>query len=155
MLDCSQYSVEELLPHSPPMVLLDRVLHYDSMNLTAEVDISVNSMFYDATLNGVPAWVGIEYMAQAISALAGLRAKEKNQGIKLGFLLGTRKLLLVYKVLVAGQRYRIHVKQMFWDESGMANFECEIFHDQELCVEAKVNVFETDEIEKILERNSD
>ncbi len=112
-------------------------------------------MFYDATLNGVPAWVGIEYMAQAISALAGLRAKEKNQGIKLGFLLGTRKLLLVYKVLVAGQRYRIHVKQMFWDESGMANFECEIFHDQELCVEAKVNVFETDEIEKILERNSD
>jgi predicted hotdog family 3-hydroxylacyl-ACP dehydratase len=148
MLDCTKYSVEELIPHSPPMVLLDRILHYDSMNLLAEVTIHTDCMFYDTAVHGVPAWVGIEYMAQAISALAGLRAREKREGIKMGFLLGTRKLQLPHKVLLAGRCYQVHVKQLFWDASGLANFECEIRHEQEVCVSARVNVFETDDVMK-------
>ena len=147
-LDCTKFTVEELIPHSPPMVLLDRILHYDSMNLIAEIMIHHDCKFYDASAQGVPSWVGIEYMAQAISALAGLRAREKNEGIKIGFLLGTRKMQLQQKVLLAGSTYQIHVKQLFWDASGLANFECEIRHGQELCVTAKVNVFETDDVMK-------
>jgi predicted hotdog family 3-hydroxylacyl-ACP dehydratase len=151
MVDCTKYAVDELIPHSPPMVLLDRILHYDSMNLIAEITINVDCMFYDPAVKGVPSWVGIEYMAQAISALAGLRAREKNASIKIGFLLGTRKMLLQQKVLLAGGTYQIHVKQLFWDPSGLANFECEIRHGQELCVTAKVNVFETDDVTKVTE----
>lgn len=151
MLDCTKFSVEELIPHSPPMVLLDRILHYDSMNLIAEISIHTDCMFYDAAVKGVPSWVGIEYMAQAISALAGLRAREKNGSIKIGFLLGTRKMLLQQKVLLAGSTYQIHVKQLFWDPSGLANFECEIREGKELCVTAKVNVFETDDVTKVTE----
>jgi predicted hotdog family 3-hydroxylacyl-ACP dehydratase len=148
MLDCRKFTVEELIPHSPPMVLLDRILHYDSMNLIAEITIHPDCLFYDSAAGGVPSWVGIEYMAQAISALAGLRAREKQQGIKIGFLLGTRKMLLQQKVLLAGSCYQIHVKQLFWDVSGLANFACEIRDGQELCVSAKVNVFETDDVMK-------
>lgn len=154
MLDCTKYPVEDLLPHSPPMVLLGRVLQYDSLSLVAEVFISPDSMFYDAEINGVPAWVGIEYMAQAVSALAGLRAKEKDQEIKLGLLLGTRRLILTHKVLPADRRYHVQVKQIFWDESGLANFDCQVSLDQEVYVEAKINVFEADDIEIIMERNS-
>jgi predicted hotdog family 3-hydroxylacyl-ACP dehydratase len=154
MLDCTKFAVEELIPHSPPMVLLDRVLHYDSMNLVAEITIQAECKFYDATVQGVPAWVGIEYMAQAISALAGLRAREKNETIKIGFLLGTRKLLLAQKVLLAGCCYQIHVKQLFWDSTGLANFECEIRHNEELCVAAKLNVFKTDDVTKVVEVNN-
>lgn len=154
MLDCTKYSVEELIPHSPPMVLLDRILHYDSMTLIAEITIKADCRFYDTAVQGVPSWVGIEYMAQAISALAGLRAREKNTGIKIGFLLGTRKMLLHRKVLLADTCYQIHVKQLFWDTSGLANFECEIRNGQESCVTAKVNVFETDDVTKVAEVNS-
>ncbi|MES2626118.1 MAG: hotdog family protein [Pseudomonadota bacterium] len=154
MLDCTKYSVEELIPHSPPMVLLDRILHYDDLNLIAEITIQVDCKFYDAAVQGVPAWVGIEYMAQAISALGGLRAIEKNAGIKIGFLLGTRKMLLQQKVLRAGCCYQIHVRQLFWDDSGLANFDCEIRHGDEVYVTARVNVFETDDVTKTTEVNN-
>jgi predicted hotdog family 3-hydroxylacyl-ACP dehydratase len=101
----------------------------------------------------VPAWVGIEYMAQAISALGGLRAIEKNESIKIGFLLGTRKMLLQQKVLRAGRCYQVHVRQLFWDDSGLAHFDCEIRDGQELCVTAKVTVFETDDVTRAVEVN--
>lgn len=150
-LDCTSYNVEQLIPHSPPMVLLDRILHYDNMTLIAEITIKIDCVFYDAAVQGVPAWVGIEYMAQAISALGGLRAIEKNQGIKIGFLLGTRKMLLQQKVLRAGRCYQVHVKQLFWDNSGLANFDCAIRDGEELCATAKVTVFETDDVTKAIE----
>ena len=38
----------------------------------------------------VPAWVGIEYMAQAIAAWAGCRARAAGKPPQLGFLLGSR-----------------------------------------------------------------
>jgi predicted hotdog family 3-hydroxylacyl-ACP dehydratase len=151
MLDCTSFAVEQLIPHSPPMVLLDRILYYDSMALIAEITIKAGCMFYDPAVQGVPAWVGIEYMAQAISALGGLRAIEKQESIKIGFLLGTRKMLLQQKVLRADCTYQVHVKQLFWDDSGLANFDCEIRDGEQLCVTAKVTVFETDDVTKTIE----
>ena len=155
MLDCTAIAVEELIPHSPPMVLLDRILKYDNMSLVAEVFISPDSRFFEPSFEGVPAWVGIEYMAQAISALAGLRAREKHQAIKLGFLLGTRKLQLQHKVLHSGNCYHIYVKQLFWDESGLASFECEIRQQDEVCVAARINVFETDDVKQVVGDGND
>jgi predicted hotdog family 3-hydroxylacyl-ACP dehydratase len=143
MSDWHALPVADLLPHSPPMVLLERVLDYAGNSLIAEVAISVDSMFYDPAIDGVPAWAGIEYMAQAIAALGGLRARERNEAIKPGFLLGTRKLLLPCKVLRAGARYQIEVKQLVWDESGLASFACRILHGATLCAEARLNVFVT------------
>lgn len=154
-LDCNSFTVAELIPHSPPMVLVDRVLEYDSVSLVAEVTISANSLFYVAAIGGVPAWVGIEYMAQAISALEGLRARNNGQGIKLGFLLGTRKLLLPRKVLHEGIAYQIHVLQLLRDQSGFATFECRIEYEQELCVAARINVYETRKTVEELTRSND
>jgi len=151
MLDCTSFTVEELIPHSPPMVLLDRILHYDSLTLLAEITIKAGCRFYDPAVQGVPAWVGIEYMAQAISALGGLRAKEKHEEIKIGFLLGTRKMLLHQKVLQASHTYQVHVKQLFWDDSGLANFDCEIREGPQICATAKITVFETDDVKKAIE----
>lgn len=145
MFDLNLITVEEVVPHAPPMVLLDRIVHYEGMVLVAEVTITPDSMFYRSELGGVPSWVGIEYMAQAISALSGLRAKERNQSVKLGFLLGTRKLLLPRNLLKCGALCQIHVKQLLWDDSGLANFECRILCGDEVCVEARVNVYQTAE----------
>ena len=58
--------IRSLLPHSGPMVLLDRVIAADEESLCAEVRIRENSLFCNA--DGVGAWVGLEYMAQAIGA---------------------------------------------------------------------------------------
>lgn len=149
MADYTQYPVSSLVPHSPPMVLIDAVLDYSDRHLTAAVDIRERSMFFDAALGGVPAWVGVEYMAQAISAWAGVQALQQGEPIRPGFLLGSRRLKLPEKVLNAGRRYTVMVEQLFRDDSGLASFDCRITHDGVLCVEARVNVFEVDDIAQI------
>jgi predicted hotdog family 3-hydroxylacyl-ACP dehydratase len=60
--------------------------------LITETHIRPDSAYFDRQLNGVPNYVGIEYMAQSIAALAGVEARLDHEGIRVGFLLGTRKL---------------------------------------------------------------
>lgn len=146
-----QYPVAEVIPHSPPMVLLDKVLSRSDDELTAEIVISNESRFFDHKLSGIPTWVGIEYMAQAIAALAGSRAKDLNQEIKLGFLLGTRKYHILEKIFLNGETYQIKVKQLYMDDSGLASFDCSINLDEQVIVKARLNVFEADDAKQILE----
>lgn len=141
LTDWQLVPLADLLPHAPPMVLLDRVVAYDGQSLEAEVTIRESSMFFERELKGLPAWICIEYMAQAIAALGGLRARELQHGPRIGFLLGTRKLLLHEKILFANQTYRVLVQQVFHDKAGLANFGCTLLCGQQLCAEASVNVF--------------
>jgi len=80
--------IRTLVPHAGPMVLLDRVISADEESLCAEVRIRHDSLFCRA--GAVGAWVGLEYMAQAIGAYAGFTACLRGEPIKLGYLLGTR-----------------------------------------------------------------
>lgn len=139
--DWQNVPLADLLPQAPPMVLLDHVVAYDEQSLEADVTITRNSLFFEPTLNGVPAWVCIEYMAQAIAALGGLHAREQGHVPRIGFLLGTRKLLLHEKVLLAGQTYRVQVHSAVQDDAGLAGFACRLLRGQKLCAEASVNVF--------------
>ena len=72
--------IRSLLPHSGTMVLLDRVVAADADSLCAEVAIRPDSLFCNA--DGVGAWVGIEYMAQAIAAHAGYLARLRGDAVK-------------------------------------------------------------------------
>ena len=71
------------------MILLDRVIEFEEDALTAELTVRNDCLLGSETL--VPAWAGIEYMAQAIGAYAGIRSKLAGQPISLGYLLGTRR----------------------------------------------------------------
>jgi len=72
--------IRQLVPHSGQMVLLDRALQADADCLVAEVRIHEGSMLGGP--DGVGAWVGIEYMAQAISAHAGWHALQRGEEVK-------------------------------------------------------------------------
>lgn len=148
-----QYKIADVIPHSSPMVLLDHIIEQHGDELSAEITISENSRFFESEYGGVPGWVGIEYMAQAIAALAGIHSKQKNEAIKLGFLLGTRKYNMPGKIFEVGETYQINVKQLYMDDSGLASFDCQILNGDLLCVQAKLNVFETDDAQQILETN--
>ena len=65
------WQLDELIPHRPPMVLLDAVESFDpdALSLTARVTITPESLFCEP--EGVPNWVAIEYMAQTAAALVG------------------------------------------------------------------------------------
>jgi predicted hotdog family 3-hydroxylacyl-ACP dehydratase len=69
--------IASLVPHSGSMLLLDRVVASDAERLQAEVAITPHTLFADE--NGVGSWIGIEYMAQAVAAYAGLHAYRTGQ----------------------------------------------------------------------------
>lgn len=82
--------VERVLPHAGHMILLSRVVAHDEKETRCRVDVGGQRHFRreDGT---VPAWVGIEYMAQCIAAHAGLDALAGGGAPMVGFLLGARR----------------------------------------------------------------
>ena len=142
--------VSELLPHSEPMILITRIADFHQQSLRAEVDISPDSRFFDAEHQGVESFFAIEYMAQAIAALAGVRSHLNNEAVKLGFLLGTRKMQLHSPFLKAGQTYQVTVEELFMDDSGLGAFQCSVTCKDDIIAEAKLSVFETNDENQLL-----
>jgi predicted hotdog family 3-hydroxylacyl-ACP dehydratase len=116
--------VASLLPHSGRMVLLERVLSADHDKLCAEVRVDADSMLCGA--DGVGAWVGIEYMAQAIAAHAGWHALKRGEPVKVGFLLGSRKYEAARASFAPGSTLHVHVQRVLQGENGLGAFECRI-----------------------------
>lgn len=142
------YSVAQLVPHSDKMSLLDTILGYGEEWLHAEVHITPESMF--ASAEGVPAWIGLEYMAQAISAHAGMLERVKGGEPKIGFLLGSRKYLCSMDHFAIGQTLLVKVYLEMLAANGLSVFNCEL-QGRDLEASAIVNVFQPDDAEKFLE----
>jgi predicted hotdog family 3-hydroxylacyl-ACP dehydratase len=100
------YDLASLVPHRPPMLLLGRIVDVSQSTVIAEVNISTNTTFF--ILNrGVPAWVGIEYMAQAAAVLGGFQMCEKRTEQHSGYLVGTPKYTCSVAWFRAGDRLRV------------------------------------------------
>jgi predicted hotdog family 3-hydroxylacyl-ACP dehydratase len=137
MIDTSAIPVTELLPHGPESTLLDRFVAYDERKSVAVVDIGPASAFFDG--HAVPAWVGIEYMAQAVAAHAGFEARLRGEPPAVGFLLGTRSYENRLPAFPAGSRLTVTVEPL-WTEAGVGVFRCTIALD-EIVAEAVVNTY--------------
>ncbi len=136
MTDCTD--IAELIPHSGRMILLDRILDYDEQSLSAELIVR------DAGLPGndktVPAWAGIEYMAQAVAAYAGIKSKQSGEPIKLGFLLGTRRYTSNVDSFNVGSVLIIQVRNIIQDEK-LGVFDCKIYGTG-IEISANLNVYQ-------------
>jgi len=121
------WTLEELLPHRPPMVLVDAVEDFDPSVPGVTVRFTVTERSAFATPDGVPNWVAIEYMAQASAVLAECVAKDEAPGAppRPGLLLGTRRLSLEVPFFAPGESYRVTARVDF-AEADMAAFSCAI-----------------------------
>ncbi|MEN8162435.1 MAG: hypothetical protein ABFS41_20350, partial [Myxococcota bacterium] len=70
--------LSELLPHAGPMRLLDRVEAHDGAVTRCRVHPAASGLFQGAD-GSVPAWVGIEYMAQCAAAHGGLLGHARGE----------------------------------------------------------------------------
>ena len=144
----SGYQVADLVPHSGRMSLLSGIVDYGEGWLQAEVDITPESTFADA--DGVPAWIGLEYMAQAIAAYSGLQERRRGGSPKIGFLLGSRKYLCNAERFAIGQKIRVRVQPEVEGSNGLNVFNCELRGDG-IEATALVNVFQPDDVEEFLQ----
>lgn len=138
-------TLEDILPHRPPMILLTALLAYDTESARCMTRISADSPFFDAGMNAVPAYIGVEYMAQAIAACAGAKALDGSGSVKLGFLLGTRRYAPAVSLFPNGAELIIDVREVLQDDSGLGVYECSIHCQDEHWVSANLNVFQPDQ----------
>ena len=143
------WPVAELLPHDGDMVLLDELLEQRPTGVTVGLTVRSDGLFDD---NGrVPSWVGIEYMAQAIGAYAGLQAKQAGQPVKLGFLVGTRRYRAERPWFSCGERLTVTVDEVLQGDNGLSVFECTIAGN-DLSITANLNVFQPEDVNDFLEQ---
>ena len=136
-----RYSIEQVLPHAHPMILLDEILDRDGEDLTAAVTIRSDSHFLQS--DGVPSYIGIEYMAQAIAAYGGYEALEANRPVRIGFLLGTRKFEAKVPFFRIGDRLVVKVSAIY--KEALSSFSCHISVDDTIVAEANLSVYQPTE----------
>lgn len=124
MMRATSYRPAELLRHALPAVLLDEVLGWDDNTVSAALTVRSDDRYFRDGL-GVPAHLGIEWMAQTAGVYAGLEAKSAGQPMRIGFLLGTRHYHAVQPWFLPGQRLVVTAKLVF-HEREMGVFDCRI-----------------------------
>lgn len=154
-----KYNISDLLPHRPPMQLITAIesVDFDAQKLVARVDITTDDLMYDENIGGVPSWISLEYMAQAIGCFIGAadRAKDPNSVPGVGFVLGSRRLSVNIPAYIAGQSYFVHVSGLFCDKN-IANFDCKIYNSENNPVASgAINVFRPDDIQQFMDERDE
>lgn len=139
--------IAPFLPHAHPMILLDRLLSWDDDSVTAEVTVHRTSRFVDE-IHGVPAHIGLEWMAQACAAYSGLQAHADNRPISVGFLLGTRDFVADMAWFAIGETAIVVARKVF-REDGMAVFDCAIQVDGIQRARARLSVFQPEDSNRV------
>lgn len=124
-MNFQNFSLAELLPHSGEMILLDTILAVDETSLMAQLTVRGDALFSHDN-HHIPAWVGIEYMAQATATYAGLMAKQQDEAMKLGFLLGTRRYHSNVSSFKVGTVLTVRVKKITQDDA-LSMFNCHLY----------------------------
>ncbi len=119
------WPLAELLPHAGDMILIDQVLSFDEEQIHTCLTVRPNGLF-NREDGSLPAWLGIELMAQSVAAYAGCRARGEGKPVELGFLLGTRKFECNVEHFPVGSQLRIHALRSLEDDNGMGVFECHL-----------------------------
>lgn len=133
------WPLAELLPHAGDMILIDAIERFDEEQIFTRLTIRPDGLFSLAD-GSLPAWVGIELMAQSVAAFAGCHARQKGNPVELGFLLGTRKFECNVEAFPAGSELTVHGLRSLEDDNGMGVFECHI-HGEGIHASARLNVF--------------
>lgn len=138
-----------VVPHSSRMLLIDTVIDSTETSLTARAVVRGDNPFLH---NGaIGAWIGVEYMAQAIAAFEGCRARLRGVGPKVGFLIGSRHFTCTAPVFAVGEQLEIRIDRQ-WEEGPLGLFEAKLTGPNG-GAEATLSVFQPDDAGAFLAGN--
>lgn len=144
--------ISELLPHDPPMILLDRVVCWNPKRLVAEVDCTRRNLFSDEQ-GLTPSWLGIEYLVQAMGALAGLKLIQEGEDVKIGFLLGVRNFKAMHAKFPNEGKLLVEVNEVLLDpETNLAAFDGTITQDGTILCEGQIKAVMPEDPHQLLEK---
>ena len=134
--------VTDLILHRGPSVLLARILELSTTRCLASVRLEPGAWYLQAD-GSVPAWVGLEWMAQAASAFSGHRHRLAGREPRIGFLLGTRSYEALVPSFPVGMELEVEAEAIYLDETGLSAFTCEVRHSGETLARARLKAIET------------
>ncbi len=133
--------VQEFLPHRPPILLIDTLEDATPDSCITHVRVDPGA-WYAGPDGAMPAWFGLELMAQTAAALSGHRRKSANKRPVNGYLLGTRNYESWVPRFPAGEILEVEIRLLYLDESGLSAFACEIRHLGKTVARATIKTFE-------------
>jgi len=144
--------IETLVPHAGPMRLIGDVIDHRPERTRCRVEVDRSRLFQrdDGT---VPAWVGIEYLAQCVAAHGGLVAHGLGLPARPGLFLGSRSVELHVESFESGATLCAEAQHLRGD-LGLVSFACRLTRDAgdvDALVEGNLNVYVVENIEQLLE----
>ena len=133
------WPIAELIPHRDGMLLLDALAACDADHVRCRYRVPPGGLLHDAS-GTLPAWAGVELMAQAAAAWAGCQATRASEPVRRGFLLGTRHYTCNVAGFAPGNLLMVEARHTFSDANGMGMFACRILAPGVLA-EARLAVF--------------
>lgn len=140
-LTCPIENVAPLVPHSGEMILIDRITAFGDNFLTAEAEIRPDHILIKH--GKLATFAGIEIMAQGVAAWAGCMAHQANEPVRLGYLLGTRKLHIHTDEIPIGSKLRVEIVMSIQDATGFGVFDCQLIDttNEQVILSGALNVF--------------
>ncbi len=129
--------LQDFLPHRPPMLLIDELVHCDEHAVTCTATVRVGAPF---VVDGrVPALLSLELFAQTVAALHAYLHRDRPPNGQHGKLLGTRELELAVDHFHVGDTLTITGHELWHDEQ-LAQFRCELHRGGERLAAAAISV---------------
>ena len=129
--------IAQLLPHRPPMLLVDEVLEHQGGTVVCKTTIRDDMLFVK---NGeVSTLLALELFAQSAASLVALGAGPGGASLVTGAFLGTRKVELHAPSFKVGDELRIHCRQTL-SVGVTTQIACQLFRGEELVAEGSINV---------------
>ncbi len=144
--------IEELIPHRGTLLLLDRVIAFGDTAAEAEYTPLREAWYADAEGN-MPAWIGIEIMAQAVAAHVSLQKRRRGLPAKMGALLGSRSYRSSVASFPAGAALHVRAELVLSDPNGLGAYDCAISQGEALLAQAVLKVYEPEDFEAFVQGN--
>jgi predicted hotdog family 3-hydroxylacyl-ACP dehydratase len=140
MTQADSLSIESILPYAGRMRLLDELRDHGPEHVTCGVTIHGQAMFCEGA-SGVPAWVGLEYMAQACCAFSGIEEVRDGRRPSIGLLLGSRSYESRVEYFAPGSVLAVRAELLLRDESDLVAFACTIHHGDDVLARGDVKAY--------------
>jgi predicted hotdog family 3-hydroxylacyl-ACP dehydratase len=131
-------ALTDLLPHRPPMLWLDELISHDEQHSRCRVTVRADHPFFrDGELD---VSVSIEWMAQTVGALVGLRDVALGQPPRIGYLIAVPEATFEIHAFALGDTLEIEATRI-WGDDLLASFTCQVYRQGKSVARAQLSVY--------------
>lgn len=102
--------VAHYIPHQPPMRLIGELVRHGDDGTVVTAQVASDNVFFDPVARGVPAWTGIEYLAQTAAVWVGLHCEQLGRPIQPAFLISSRQYTATVPLFAEGEQLEVEVR---------------------------------------------